>query len=111
MLVCPLENHIIFGTCQVGTCMHNRIGRCDYLKSKVKPLSEVTPEEMSLVNDIRHTVTVGKFLEDKSGKDLLSLKASDFPVKSEFELWALRKKVPIKLVDYDKIVEKIKTNL
>ena len=119
MVICPLESTVVFGDCQVATCMWNdKMGKCKAASRNNdtfnKDVSERTTEETLAVKNVQDYVSVGTFLEASSGKDIHALREKDFPSREAFLAWAKRKglsKTSSTNVPYDTIVENIKAAL
>lgn len=123
MILCPLEGTIIFSKCPVTTCMwYKGTGSCGHGTTE-PPLDpgetldeDGAEEEVARVNSVKTNilryVTVGEFLEARSGKELPSLVSSDFPKREEFVRWCRSKSVKgHQQIDYEGIVEHIKKEL
>ena len=61
---------------------------------------------------ILHYITVGYFLEACSGKELSALTNNEFPLKLSFHKWCRARGVKsYKMIDYDRIINHIRSEL
>lgn len=115
MITCPLEGTLIFSKCPVTTCMwYTGAGNCSHgRKCKDAADDSEPPKDLEETKtNILHYVTVGKFLESVSGKELSNLTSQDFPKPTVFSKWCRSKSIKFyRDVPYEEIVEHVKREL